>query len=162
MEEPRKTKVGDEEVEVLRKKHGLAKHGAKQAGAIKAARDYLKLKAAKDYLKPQAESRLAPLLSTDELDHLALDFIEQEVGLNDWGRNWEDLKVQGRLRPKLAEWLLAIQAESVDPEELIWRLDSLAQQMGPADWTGPLRHGVKPPQHPPPPRGHGYPSPQPS
>jgi hypothetical protein len=68
------------------------------------------------------------LLEATELEvDLALDFIENEVGGNQFIQNWDKLKSQGDPTEKVANWMQKIGAEA-DPIEIVKVIQDYAEQ----------------------------------
>jgi len=65
--------------------------------------------------------------SAEDVEDLALSFMENEVGRFDWANNWAKLKSDGTARQKIQDWLDALQIEH-DPGEIASYLDQLTAE----------------------------------
>ena len=73
------------------------------------------------------------VLSGEELDSLAFDYIENEVGHYDWRDNWEKVKANPELSAKIQRWLEYLGVD-LEASEIVARLDKLAHENGHARW----------------------------
>ena len=68
-----------------------------------------------------------------EIHDLAADFVEQEVGRLDWTKNLALLSLNGRLRPRLEDWLERMGYGKDQAELVLAELDRLLKM--PGRWT---------------------------
>jgi hypothetical protein len=59
-----------------------------------------------------------------DVEDLALEFLENEVGRFDWSRNWPKIKASGSAHQKVQEWLNALNSDA-NPNEIISYLDKM-------------------------------------
>lgn len=59
------------------------------------------------------------------LDDVAADFVEQEVGQHDWVRNWQQMRAAQDPVERVSSWMQGYQLR-LDPAELVQRLDDMA------------------------------------
>lgn len=70
---------------------------------------------------------------TDDVNDLAADFVEQEVGRLDWVKNLNLLKDTGKLAPRLSNWLSRMGYSRDLHEPVLAELDRLVTM--PGRWT---------------------------
>lgn len=75
------------------------------------------------------------LVGEEELDleSIAADFIEEEVGRKDWANNWAALKANNSLEAKVKSWMIFQQIEG-DPTKIISHIDNMVAQRGTESW----------------------------
>lgn len=59
-----------------------------------------------------------------DVEDLALEFMETEVGRFDWIHNWPKVKATGTAPQRIKQWLEAMNVEA-SPDEIIEYLDNL-------------------------------------
>lgn len=59
-----------------------------------------------------------------EMEDVALDFIENEVGRHDWAKNWDVYRAKPGLRERIAAWLANAGYEA-EPEAVEKAIDQL-------------------------------------
>jgi hypothetical protein len=68
----------------------------------------------------------------DDIEDVASDFVEQELGRFDWRNNWETAKKNGTALPRIRAWLTS-QNSSVHAEDISEWIDTMARDR-PGRW----------------------------
>ncbi len=59
-----------------------------------------------------------------DVEDIALEFVEQELGRFDWRNNWATAKASGALPQRIQAWLEAV-GTNADAQEIIQYIDTL-------------------------------------
>lgn len=57
-----------------------------------------------------------PTKRTDDVEDMALSFVEGELGRHDWQNNWKTAKAQGTAMPRLEAWLRVMDSGAASTE----------------------------------------------
>jgi hypothetical protein len=73
-------------------------------------------------------------LDEDEIQDLACDYVEQEVGRHDWQNNWLKRRGENDEQKNIEVWLRRIGENEGAAEPIMLWLDGLAKRMGRSKW----------------------------
>lgn len=59
-----------------------------------------------------------------EIEDIAVDFIENELGRHDWMKNWPIYKAKPRFLDRIAHWLAAT-GHDATPDDIARRIDQM-------------------------------------
>ncbi len=62
-----------------------------------------------------------------DLEDLASNWVEEELGRYDWIANWAKAKERGNIRERIDEWLKLMNVQDVSPESIIQYIDELVK-----------------------------------